>query len=1718
MVLFVGISNAEAANVTWSGAGGDNNWSTGANWVGGTAPVNGDTLIFPASAARKTTNNNNIAANTDFAIQFTGGGYVLSGNLIDIPAGGITNSASAGNNTIALNVRLLGNRTVTVTTAGDVLTVSGVISQSGGGRVLTKAGAGTLSLSGNNTYSGGLSLTSVASSTVILGNNAGAGTGTITVNNATALIIAGVTVANNLTLNNGGTVRGTGAAAYNGDLTVTNTANSTVYLETGSASTDVLAIGNANNDLTGGVASATLVVGGSGTVQLNNFSNDVLGTWRLDSGTLRTSADSSLGNTANDVTFNGGTLRVSGNVNFDAGRVFTINNGIDGTFEVDNAITATVDDANQITGAGRLEKTGAGTLEVAAANNYSGGTIVQPSGTTTAVNGVAVDNSQLRISDPSAMGTGTLTLNGGTLYEISPSSGTPLAVANALNLTEDSVIMSNDGDDINFTSNNIAGTAGKTLSWVDDATASSTAHSLIFSGNGFNFASNIFIDNQSRIRFDNNAGTQTFSGAISGGGYAADQGSMVRGYGGEAGTTVLTGANTITGPVTVNEGTLQVTNSFTGGGNLTVAAGGTFSLGAGAELAMNNGSTISVTGTFQANAGTDWASASTYSYIHSNSGSYGMTVNGTGAIDLFYAKFDNLNATGLRLLNNSTVTQWNHVWFDNGTAGATSTYLSSDKNQNATFNNTSFGAGFVSYAVTNTGTGNMTINGYASNTSGVDDNTAPGWVGPISAVTHTVTTSPDSQIGNAGTDGNIVWGNPVPTPVKVERFEAKADGDGVLVEWVCASELENLGFHIWRRKAVHGAVPKAVEDPAAAAVNYSAHTEAMARKDGWERVTKRPILGRLTNVSAKTYRYIDRLTERGRYEYLLESVSTQGEQEFYAQAAYAVWDAPAHGAADLAQAPSKEALAARMDRVERAFAEGRDEDLSAKRLEARVRALVFGGRAASGAWLSPFQGSASVLPASAKASRTGSSESAGSAEAYAIQAGALIPQSEALTALRGVSAAGTLAAGWTEPAWAYEAVKVVTNRRGLVTIPRSALPLGYDPRWMSVVRGGHELAALDETAAGLSFFAPGYSDDYTDNDAFFLRWKFRPRMAAKLPSPQGNLFGQSASGSERATAKAAFPEVYFDWGYRPLTYPPWFSAKYLYADAGSGTTQSFNVDLPDLVSGDGALSVLLYSYSEQVGASPDHKLIAYVNGAYVGETTWTGGHRGMTLQFNVPAAALHTGSNLVELQTPVLPGVNLQFSMLHSLEMTYTKALTGKTAIAAQGGKLYEVKGLSAEPWVLDVSDPETPRALGLQTKKELDGTFTARFVAPGNVPLEVLPKNSGIPVLSLNKRLIQRLTPGIRYLATGPAQFKNTLQPLLRARVMDGLYTVFVDQEKLFDAYGYGRYGPEGIRNAMRDTRPSYLLLVGRTNWDYHGYEGVHLDPLCPTFLVSTTRFTQAPSDSAFGDLGKGYPEVAVGRFPVNDATGLSVCVKRTLAYKGTKSESGQPALLVADRLDPKGADFAGEADGVDSEVDGFAWSKAYLGLTHETGANVTVQKPEIIDYIRQKASSEAEVVLYVGHGASSVWSNDRILDVPKAAQWTGNCVLLQATCSANYFIHNYPGYYTIAQNLLTQPQGGIAASISTMTYLDSPPAVEFLKEVLKASRKANARWGDALLKGQQYAAKKAHGEDSYSDLARSESLLGDPALKVFGSNPWFKVWYQAPSGIQSRLPDGDF
>lgn len=145
--VWAGARQARAG--TWTGGGGDDNWSTGDNW-GGTAPVAGDALVFGGTA--RCTNVNDLAADTSFSgITFHSDAalFSLSGNRITL-GGDVTNNDG---DTHRINFDMILDSTRSFILNSGSLYAMGVLSGSGG--VTTKGSASSiLVLAGDNAYQG----------------------------------------------------------------------------------------------------------------------------------------------------------------------------------------------------------------------------------------------------------------------------------------------------------------------------------------------------------------------------------------------------------------------------------------------------------------------------------------------------------------------------------------------------------------------------------------------------------------------------------------------------------------------------------------------------------------------------------------------------------------------------------------------------------------------------------------------------------------------------------------------------------------------------------------------------------------------------------------------------------------------------------------------------------------------------------------------------------------------------------------------------------------------------------------------------------------------------------------------------------------------------------------------------------------------------------------------------------------------------------------------------------------------------------------------------------------------------------------------------------------------------------------------------------------------------------------------------------------------------
>ncbi|HLX61163.1 MAG TPA: C25 family cysteine peptidase [Planctomycetota bacterium] len=901
------------------------------------------------------------------------------------------------------------------------------------------------------------------------------------------------------------------------------------------------------------------------------------------------------------------------------------------------------------------------------------------------------------------------------------------------------------------------------------------------------------------------------------------------------------------------------------------------------------------------------------------------------------------------------------------------------------------------------------------------------------------------------------------TPVTLENFRVSPQGAGVLIEWTAHAEFRNAGFTIWRRN--------------------------LATDGGsWECITPTPIAGRLSTVQAKEYSFYD-WPAPGIYSYRLKTLDLHGVVETFA----------------------KDAGPLELD----AFGVP---PLGGPELDAFV-VPPLGGIAYS---VLPNVGTANVALDAATESVLAHSVSAHAQSLLASVARSLA-QSIAPTPVKGELASvatfvvpplggsvraippkgGTTNTASAFPRWftssaasagarASTAAKVASAGRGVLRVPFASLPPGFNPRAVSIQREGRAVNVLALTQDSLILFAPGYADDYTNADAHFLFASNAPTSAGNPVSASG-LFDSPLTPA-RTTQKAFsadFHDVYFEWSLRPYTYAPWFSNQYLRA----GASAQFTLDTPNASDGPASLTVSLYSAGAD-GAPVPHVLDAFVNGVHAGSSQWTTtAGAALGLAFQLPAGTLHAGSNSIQLMESA-DASSSAIELVHSLSLSCTVALAAPAplefSLANAAPQLVEVSGLpSAGAWIVDARYDDRAALLPAEYHLDADGTYRVRFNAPagGARTFLVVPIGQELAPLAISKRTLKPVQGGLKYLSTGPAQFSSAVQPLLAAHSKEGLRAAFVDQEQLFDYYNYGRYGPDGIRNAIRSTRPPYLLLLGRTTYDARNYGGMNTNPLCPTYYTGSVFWSNAPSDSSYGDLGRGFPEVRVGRLPATNADELRQMVAHTLNYRGL-SASGWSAELAADRADPAAADFPAVAAGLAATLPSITWQIDALGVSTQSAADVTEQ-------MRAAACGGADLVMYVGHGNSARLGAQvpRILDADSIQTWTGDTVLVLATCAGNWFAGNDYTVRSIAMQGLSQPQGGIAASFGTTTYSTATVDTQYMRVFLSQAQIPGARWGDALLRAQQWSA--AQSAPDASEMSKTQCMLGDPALPVNATQP---------------------
>ena len=438
----VGIQTNITGSSLWVGGGGGAGAAGSGAGSGGSGGGGAGTSVGNGTATSGTANTGGGGGGTDGinGQSGAGGSGVVYVRYLGSSAG-TGGTVSSGTGTAA------GYTLHTFTTTGSstlslnalATTFSGTISGTGG-KFISNASGGTITLTGSNTYSGG---TTINYGTLATGNAAALGTGAVSLTNNSGALLQLNTALNVSSIAGGGSSGGNIAL---GSYTLTT--------------------GDSTSTSYGGVISGTgsVIKAGSGTLTLSG-TNSYSGTTNVSAGTLAVSgylSDSTAVNVSSGASYNVSSsdtvasITGAGTINLGTGYTLTSGGGGSTTF------------SGVIAGAGGLTKGGASTtLTLTGTNTYSGTTTVS-AGTLMVGNGTA--NGSVNVSSNIAISSGaTLALNRSDALtfanNMSGAGGITITQANAVNLTGAAAYTGNTtvgGGALTFTGTNVPTTSNIT--------------------------------------------------------------------------------------------------------------------------------------------------------------------------------------------------------------------------------------------------------------------------------------------------------------------------------------------------------------------------------------------------------------------------------------------------------------------------------------------------------------------------------------------------------------------------------------------------------------------------------------------------------------------------------------------------------------------------------------------------------------------------------------------------------------------------------------------------------------------------------------------------------------------------------------------------------------------------------------------------------------------------------------------------------------------------------------------------------------------------------------------------------------------------------------------------------------------------------------------------------------------------------------------------------
>lgn len=343
-------------------------------------------------------------------------------------------------------------------------------------------------------------------------------------------------------------------------------------------------------------------------------------------------------------------------------------------------------------------------------------------------------------------------------------------------------------------------------------------------------------------------------------------------------------------------------------------------------------------------------------------------------------------------------------------------------------------------------------------------------------------------------------------------------------------------------------------------------------------------------------------------------------------------------------------------------------------------------------------------------------------------------------------------------------------------------------------------------------------------------------------------------------------------------------------------------------------------------------------------------------------------------------------------------------------------------------------------------------------------------------------------YLVITVPELEEGARALAEYRRQKGFTTKVILLEDIYDEFNHGIAAPTALRDFLSyayhhwSIPPQYVVLAGDGTYDYKDYQG-HGDNLIPPILIPTSYGLFA-SDAPFADIvnDDGIPEIAIGRIPAITLEELMSVVRKVEQYENAlEGEWCSRIMMMADNPD-NGGDFAVDSDSVAANLP-FEYSTTRIYLSD---LGIRDARAGMFSGIKDGVF----LINYLGHGSVTSLADEGLLTAADVSLFDNGDtlpVVTAMTCVAGRF--SLPGYDSLGETLLmNEGQGAVAVWAPTGFSMNTHAALlsqEFFKEVFQ---NRESILGKAIQNSFRNFGSRIKGEQPPCVY----NLLGDPALQM--------------------------